>query len=153
MLPVRLGLLCVLLLLCSAAWGTEPAAKKKGGDLKWAKGVAEDFLQAMHKGDEDQARLLMTKDFARASEKDTNWYNIFQQAGFRAGTSSISQETLSPEGDEAVFRGELRGEVNVGGQKEQRRSRFALRVVREKEAPRWRVSYFSFTEPTVTKGR
>ena len=152
MLSARLSPLCVLLLLCPAAWEAEPVAKKKGGELKWAKGVAEDFLQAMHKGDEAQARLLMAKDFARASEKDPNWDNLFSNAGFRGGTFSISQETLSPEGDEAVFRGELRGEVNVGGQKLLPRSRFALRVVREKEAPRWRVSYFSFTEPTVSKG-
>ena len=110
--------------------------------------MGEDFLAAMFKGEDNQgqAQLLMTKEHLAVVQADMNWYNHFSNAGFaRSGSSAtIAEETLSPEKDEAVFRGRLDGRFNDGAVQ----SKFTLRLTKDKESGKWRVSFFTYADPT-----
>jgi thioredoxin-related protein len=123
-----------------------PAPDKKEEDLKWAKGVAEDFLAAMQKQDGAQAGLLMTKEMAAALgvAPDKDWNFAIRFAGLN-GSSEIAEEEMAPEKDEASFRGRLSG--NGNGKLVQ--ANFTVRVAKDKESGKWRVSFFTFSEPTT----
>ena len=119
---------------------------KADEELKWAKGVAEDFLAAMQAGDEAQAKLLMSKELLTVVDADFNWFNNFRSAGFTlAGGATIAEEEMSPTKDEAAFRGRLEG---LNSNRKPVQSRFVLRVAADKESKKWRVAFFTFGEPT-----
>ncbi|HVS37780.1 MAG TPA: hypothetical protein VMS17_19640 [Gemmataceae bacterium] len=118
---------------------------KKDEELKWAKGVAQDFLGAMHKSDQAQAELLMTTQMKAVVQSDMNWMNNFGNAGFTGGASNeINEETLSPEKDEAAFRGRLDGH---NGFQTPVQSKFTIRLTKDKESGKWRVSFFTYSDP------
>jgi thioredoxin family protein len=123
---------------------TTQEPEKKDEELKWAKGVAEDFLAAMCKGDEGQTQLLMDKQMVGVVQGDINWFNHFTATGAtRDGSATIAEEALSPDKDEVVFRGRLDGN-NANGPVQ---SKFTIRLAKDKESGKWRVSFFTYSDP------
>ena len=116
--------------------------KKKTAELKWAKGVAKDFLKAAFKGQLEQAESLidssLKKSFAKEGEKRLReWLNnSIAIRGFRAPV--FQSEKIAPDQDEASFQGRFEDKEKSFG--------FSLRVVKDKESGKWRVSYFRFSE-------
>jgi hypothetical protein len=141
-----LALLCMLLFV-PASFGAEPdaaepaaAVAKKMRELAWAKGVAEDFLHAMCGFDHEQAAMLMSpelrKEIAMQFSLDF-WVGRVSRADL-AGGAKITEEQISPDTDEAAFRGTLHGSKKTAD--------FSMRLVKEKESAKWRVIFFRFRE-------
>jgi hypothetical protein len=135
----------------------EPGAAKdtppsRAEELKWAKGVAEDFLNLAFAGDLKHAQALIDTSLKNAYAQEGEralweWLNnSIAIRGYRSPT--IREELLSPAGDEASFRGEFK---RVEELMPDRKYTFNLRVVKEKDSGKWRVSLFTFRE--VTKGQ
>ena len=108
---------------------------KKQAELKWAKGVAADFLAAVTAAENVEAAQLMTADYKKATRDLTNWLLQVPNEQLRKG-HTITDEQIAPDLDEASFKGLLQGE--------KREADYSLRVVREKDNGRWRVAYFRF---------
>jgi hypothetical protein len=141
--------LCLLVAGCLAlpACGGE-AEGKKAAELSWAKGVAEDFLDAAFAGKGEQAQTLIDSSLKSAFAKESEhrlgeWLNnSIAIQGFHDPV--IRTETIAPDQDEAAFKGTFQ-------QREQKRLNFSLRVVKDKESGKWRVSYFQFREQEEKK--
>jgi len=137
-LPAGLLLLSLLIQPARAA----DVSEKKAAELKWAKGVAVDFLDAAFNGHLEQAESLIDSSlkasFAREGEKRLReWLNnSIAIRGFRAPV--FQSETIAPDQDEASFQGTFQGN--------EKSFSFSLRVVKDKESGKWRVSYFRFSE-------
>jgi hypothetical protein len=136
------------------AIGARPVAHAKEPDrndaeLKWAKGVAEDFLAAMQSGDDSQARQLMNKEMGALVDADITWFNIRRNTSIALDRSAtFLEEMMSPDKDEASFRGRLEG---ANSNRQPMQSRFTLRVAKDKESGKWRVAFFTFSEPALVE--
>ena len=125
----------------TAACATE-ASEKKAAELKWAKGVASDFLDAAFKGNLEQAESLidssLKKTFGKEGEQRLReWLNnSIAIRGFRAPV--FQSEEIAPDQDEASFKGTCQGKEQA--------FQFSLRVVKDKEGSKWRVSFFQIWE-------
>jgi hypothetical protein len=139
------GLLLCPLLTISAV----EAETKKAAELKWAKGVMSDFLDAAFGGRLAHAEALLdvTLKKTMAKESETrlrDWLNnsiAIQE--FR--DPKITSESIAPDQDEAAFKGTFQGK--------DRHFTFSLRVLKEKESGEWRVSYFHFVEQERTPAK
>jgi hypothetical protein len=147
----------------------KPDARKKEADRKWATRTAEDFLTAVINENKPSARGLLTKEAGTIALDNLRIPTppgragrvYFVEQGQLRSTGSggydssmpvhllrnfkLASEEASPDGDEISFRGTFEGHL---------KGTFALRIVKEKESGKWRVSYFvltSFTEPTPDK--
>lgn len=124
--------------LVCAADGTE----KKAAELKWAKGVATDFLTSTFNSNLEQAETLLDsslkKVFAKEGENRLReWLNnSIAIQGFR--DPIFESEEMAPDQDEASFKGHFKAK--------EKRFQFSLRVIKDKESGKWRVSYFQFNE-------
>ena len=155
MLCRMLSMACCLCLIVRAGAQEPGLEAKKLQELKWARGVAEDFLSALQSNNLGQARLLMAKDLLKQENDrldklgpefadDQRMTSRFTTAEFRVkGTAQILREEIAPDQDEAVFRGELQGQFSEKAKRV--RADFALRVVKEKETGTWRVSFLNWT--------
>jgi hypothetical protein len=140
----RLSVISGLLLLgwFSQAACTADASDKKAEELQWAKGVATDFLDAAFNGDLEQAESLidssLKKVFAEEGENRLReWLNnSIAVQGFRE--PAIQSEEIAPDQDEASFKGDFKADET--------QFQFSLRVIKDNESGKWRVSYFQFTE-------
>jgi hypothetical protein len=122
----------------------KPEPDKRDEELKWAKGVAEDFLAAHRAGNYEKSKLLMNKELTAAVNAEINWFNHSGNAGLTGdGASTILEEIMAPDKEEAVFRG--REEGRAGDVKVQ--NGFTVRVAKDKESGKWRVCYYSFGGP------
>ena len=127
---------CIGLAACAGPLHADDDAKKKA-ELKWARGVADDFLGAAKRGDKAGVEALLAGEYAKLlTERD-----VFKSppaevmaektGGFEKAT--ISAEDISPDQDEAVFKGVLESKSGTRA--------FTLRVVKGKDAGRWRVGF------------
>jgi hypothetical protein len=126
-------------------------------ELKWARPVAEAFLNALRQGDREAGANLLTKGFAaRLRGGDTNptplplllgnvWIgNVWGQYGgefdFYAKIASyeIRNGALAPDRREAAFEGVLK-------MKDGKEFKFRVRVVPEVEGGRWRIDSVAVT--------
>lgn len=119
----------------------EKSAARKVAELKWAKGVATDFLEATFDWRIEQAEALidagLKKSFQKGGENSLReWLNnticirMYHDA-------VIESESLAPDQDEASFKGKLKA-----GEGTQARSiSFSLRVAKDAETGKWRVSF------------
>jgi hypothetical protein len=145
-----LALLCVLCFV-PASFAAEPAAAdpvaaeqaaaaKKMHELAWAKGVAEDFLEAICGFEQDQVAVLMSselrKEIVMQSSLD-HWVGRVSRADV-GGSAKITEEQIAPDIDEASFRGTLQGSKKTAD--------FSTRLVKDKESGKWRVIFFRFKE-------
>ena len=126
-------------LLLSTTAAAQGKDSKKQEELKWAKGVATDFLAAMRSGEVEEAATLMTAEYRKSfivpQRPLPNWVHGVRTAGLEKG-HTIKDEQIAPDQDEATFKGLLQGE--------KREAAFSLRVVREKASGRWRVAFFVY---------
>jgi hypothetical protein len=109
---------------------------RKQDELKWAKGVAIDFLAAMTAGQLEQAEMLLAAEL-RKRVPMVPWLLDARFDGL-GKSYTITEEQIAPDRDEASFKGVLQGE--------KREAPFSLRVVREKSSGLWRVNYFRYDE-------
>ena len=122
--------------------------EKKAAELKWAKGVATDFLDAAFKGDLEQAESLidasLKEAFAKEGEKRLReWLNnSIAIRGVRA--PDFQSAEIAPDQDEASFKGTFHNT--------EKKFEFSLRVVRHKDGNKWRVCHFQYRE-RVEKGK
>ena len=119
----------------------DKSAARKVAELKWAKGVATDFLEATFDWRIEQAEALidasLKKSFQKGGENSLReWLNnticirMYHDA-------VIESEELAPDQDEASFKGKLKA-----GEGAQARSiSFSLRVAKDAETGKWRVSF------------
>jgi hypothetical protein len=132
----------VLLLPCLIQPAGAIEESKKEAELKWAKGVAADFLEAAFNGKLEQAESLIDSSlktaFAREGEKRLReWLN--NSIAIREFHTPVFQsEEIAPDKDEASFKGTFKGKEQT--------FQYSLRVVKDREKGKWRVSYFQFKE-------
>jgi hypothetical protein len=125
-----------------------PAPEKKDEELKWAKGIAEDFLDAMRASNCERAKLLMNKELTAAVNADINWFNQSGNTGVGGdGPTTILEEFMAPDKEEAVFRGRQEG---VSGTSKLQ-AKFTVRVAKDKESGKWRVCYYGYGEATAVE--
>jgi hypothetical protein len=114
----RLFLFAVLLVgVASIARGQatrqpDEAAQREAKELKWAEGIALDFLEAAASGEISQAEALVgpalkeVHNYAGEPQRLREW--LKNNIGIRQfGKPSIKSGERSPGGNEAVFRGEF----------------------------------------------
>ena len=124
---------------------------KKAAELEWAKGVAKDFFEAAFNGHLEQAESLIDSSLKQAFAKEGDkrlreWLNnSIAIQGFRAPV--FVTEAIAPDQDDAAFKGTFQSKF---GDKE-KSFQFSLRVLKEKESGKWRVSYFLFSEKDEKK--
>ena len=119
---------CGLLGLLATGTSAQPPAGKPEAapEVKWARGIADDFWRAMADGKEEQAAALLSPeltksltDFASATlvfqRKDTPWSPQKWLAWYLPTGESVSvsfdSADLSPDRNEVVLRGRLTGEA------------------------------------------
>src|SRR5687767_5083521 len=96
--------------LCPAVGRADDDDKKKA-ELKWARGVADDLLAALKQKDEASAEALLTGEYAKvltardAFKSGAGQLLLNKMVGF--DKVSIAVEEISPDRDEAQFKGEL----------------------------------------------
>jgi len=142
---------------CEGARKGEPGSPAEGaGELKWARSVAEDFLNTMPQGNREAAANLISKGF-EARLRDGNpktslpillgnvWlgdmikpyggeFDCYQQIA----SYEIRVESLAPDRREASFDGVVK-------MKDGKEFKFRVRVVPEGEGGRWRVDSIVIT--------
>jgi hypothetical protein len=135
-------------LVCLCAPGALAGDKqkdKKSAELKWARGVASDFFEAAFKANLVMAENLIDSSLKKNFEKRgktelKEWLNnSIAIQNFRE--PAIATEAIAPDRDEAVFTGTFRAK-----DRPKKVLTFTLRVVKEKDSGKWRVSYFRFQE-------
>jgi hypothetical protein len=154
----RVGRICLLLLAmvlgavgctgtnASAPSGSQAAASdpKKDAELKWAREMAEDFLNDIVAGKWNNAAALTSKSYH--NERWGRGFNAIKGEmdgtldGHKPGQEltawTIASQQIAPDQDEASFRGQLTGPQYAG--------EFTLRIIKQKDDGKWRVEQFSF---------
>lgn len=131
---------CVFVLIVFQPTARAAENEKKAAELKWAKGVAHDFLEAAFKGNTEMAESLLDstlkKTLAKEGEKRVSeWLN--NRIGIQGFHSPVlASEEIAPDQDEAGFKGTFASKSGP--------YQFSLRVVKDKESGKWRVSFFQF---------
>ena len=142
---------CIALVaVCPTASRADDDAKKKA-ELKWARGVADDFLAAMKRGETESAVGLLTAEYAKSiAGKGSAAAGLDRLLGTTAFTfekATVTDESISPDRDEVQLKGEL---VRASNDTTESVSAFVLRVVKEKETGRWRIGFVG-TEASVSR--
>jgi hypothetical protein len=112
---------------------------KKAAELKWAKEVATDFLNAGMQTNYASAEALVAPDFKKVlSDGQTSVTYLLSRAASGGGGQeswTIASEEIAPDKDEAFFRGTFKAKKSE--------AEFSLRVAKEKEGGKWRVCFFT----------
>ncbi|HJZ93959.1 MAG TPA: hypothetical protein VKE40_24000 [Gemmataceae bacterium] len=138
---VLLSICVALVAVCVVPSRADDDAKK--AELKWARGVAGDFLSAMKKGDSKSAAALLTAEYSKSlagnREKPSvaeSLERVFGVSGIYFQSAAVSEEFIAPDKDEVQFKGSL---VWASGTDSDTVTALTLRVV--KETGRWRVGF------------
>jgi hypothetical protein len=116
---------------------------RKEAELKWAREVAENFLNDIVAGKWDNAAAVTSRNYT--TKFGTGFNAVLGEMdgsleGHKKGQEltgwTISSQQIAPDLDETSFRGELKGHNRAG--------EFTLRVVKQKDNHKWRVEQFSF---------
>jgi hypothetical protein len=119
---------CGLLGFLTAGASAQPPAGKleSGAEVKWARGIADDFWRAMTEGKEEQAAALLSPELAKSladfawaplvnRRDDTPWSPQKWLAWYLPTGEGVSvvfdSADLSPDRNEVVLRGRLTGEA------------------------------------------
>jgi hypothetical protein len=108
---------------------------KKPAEVEWAKGVVTDFLKAMKRKDDRQARQMLTPELR-------DWYNkgsiqLPDEKLDRARedwTWEFVKDKIAPDKDEVMLEGALSGLF-----RDEVEAQFTARVVKVKDSGRWRI--------------
>jgi hypothetical protein len=132
---------CVLAFLLASSVDADENEIRQA-EMKWARGVASDFLSATKRQDSANVESLLTPEYAKLLKERTAFYPEPAEAVYERTKTfekwTITTGELSPDRDEALFKGEI--ESSTGTRE------FALRVVKDKPANRWRVGFLSVEE-------
>jgi hypothetical protein len=151
----RYGLLFVLLVACVS--GVAPANKPEvAPEVKWARGIADDFWRALLNGQARQAGGLLSSELANSlvtyewsgpGEKARlmslpahQWLTDRIPAGPSVSVVFVSEE-LSPDRAEVVFRGQLGGKY----QDKPVAADFTMRVAKE-SGGKWAIRFLLVTD-------
>jgi hypothetical protein len=151
---VVVGVVFCIPLVCSADI-PPPRPVGVAAEVKWARGVAEDFWAACRSDHPEQAAGLMSPELARAvqthdfslpgDKQVTPGEYLRQRAelvGYGVGAEvRFDAEELAPDRSEVVFRGRVTG---VARWVERVTNRFVMRVAKE-PGGRWSVRYLLVT--------
>jgi hypothetical protein len=128
---------CSLLLAIYATALGDDKQEKKTEELKWAKGIVSDFLNAGARQADDQAVLLLSSEFIKSIKEQKTTPESYVHSRFfnvTAAKASITSQEMAPDQDEAVFHGAF---ATDDGEAD-----FTIRVVKEKDSGKWRVNFF-----------
>jgi hypothetical protein len=119
------------------------SAEKLKAEMKWAKGVAQDFFEATRKSSYIEAIQLLTSEYRTKEKFDdakTRLDKLFGQVDAAATIISwiIKTEELSPDGKEAVFKGPVTG---IYGNASLTEAELTIRVEKEKDSGKWRITF------------
>src|SRR5690242_5519338 len=90
---------CVCLVpMCPKPTQAEDA--KKQAELKWARGVADDFLAALREGDTRGASALLTAEYAKSIAGKESASNYLDQLHVTSYKATVTGESMSPDRDE-----------------------------------------------------
>jgi hypothetical protein len=157
------GLLCAAFAICGQ--GLSSTAKPDpASQLKWAKGIADDFWRAVFAFQAEQAagllspelsKSLVTQEWSGAGEGHRlldlpagEWLGKRLPRGPDVIVAFDSQE-LSPEGSEVVFRGHLMGKAGD----EEVNANFTMRLVRESAGGKWCIRFLLVTDGKKADGK
>ncbi len=136
---MRFVVACLVFAASAMPAFADEKSDKKAEELKWAKGIVTDFLTAIDRGETRQAAAFLSADLKKSHE------SAFDKAGadfvdshsneVRGCKVTFNKEEMSPDVDEAVFRGNFHHEKNGDAE-------FTIRMIKEKESGKWRVNYF-----------
>jgi hypothetical protein len=115
---------------------------KSKAELKWARKVATDFLEAVNNG-EAAAVGFLSPELSKGMKAE----EVFQL--FWASDAKILSEHVAPNGCEVIFAGVLPG-FTYEGTKSLPDKDFPLRVAKE-NGGRWNVRFIRVTERQVKK--
>lgn len=120
-----------------------------GEDLKWARSVAEDFLDAVKNSQRKGAYGLLSPDFRdRLTDREKQhgefypWVNGVASEGEDVTSWHITAEEAAPGGGEARFKGEVVSRAVADSTLTTIRP-FTLIVTKGKDSGLWRVSLIS----------
>lgn len=161
---VRGMIVCGAVAMCCLP--TAPAADRDvPPELKWARGIADDFWQAALGGQPEQAagllspelaRCLVSQEWSGAGPKDRlldlppdRWLARHLPAGREVSVKFESQE-LSPDRAEVVLRGRLSGKDLQG---EPVATDFTMRVARAASGRAWCIRFLLVTKRKEPDGK
>jgi hypothetical protein len=134
-----------VLLAASLATGDGPGDKKKS-EAEWAKAVAVDFLKSVQAKETKQSLQLLTPKLAARLEQVADVKRSIQPpTPLHEGSVDsweFASEKVAPDKDEVAFGGKVVGKYSGSSYE----SSFTIRVVKDKDAGRWRIDYFLFEE-------
>lgn len=135
-------------LWCSVVFATN-ASNGIPPELKWARGIADDFWEAMIDGDCLEAAGLLSPELARSYRA----IELDRAAGYHLSTLiqrihgiqsvSISSAEMAPDRSEAIFRGMVTGEKQ--GSDPEVKQDFTMRVAKE-PGGRWSIRFLRLKE-------
>ncbi len=135
-------LCCCLLLVGGAPTAAKP--KEKGGqELKWAKGIARDFWDAMTDYEVEQASGLLSPECSQHWQGDGLSHHIWEIADGSKLTIAYTSEVMAPDNSEAVFKGTLSAKNLV-------KADFTLRIAKESGGGKWSIRFIRFKERAST---
>ena len=135
---------------CLAADDKQAAA----AELKWARGIADHFWEAVFDSDSDIAAGLMSSQLGLLVHRRagvTEEY-ITQMVSYYIGkgnTASVVSQTLAPGGGEAIFKGVLTGRDDDG--KITRTADYVMRIAREAPGGKWSIRYIRVKDREAKK--
>jgi hypothetical protein len=162
----RFGFLCGMLVL--VAFGSPLGAKPETGpEIKWAKGIADDFWKAFTASNSKQAAGLFSPELSKAVVS----YDGFDRVGGDARlietspgmyvnglankygpkvTVSFDMEELAPDRSEVIFRGKLSG---MNYYEEKVDADFTMRIAKEGTGAKWSIRYLLITDRKEAKDK
>jgi hypothetical protein len=127
-------------------------------ELTWARGIADDFWEAMLNQEAEQAAGLLSRELARALITYQQWGGVtseFKEVSPPACLTRIASQygpetsitfnaaDVAPNQSEVVFRGALTGKDRQG---ETVAAEFTMRVAQEEGGGRWCIRFFLVKE-------
>jgi hypothetical protein len=106
-------------------------------DLKWAKEVAESFMESIQARAYRGQKALTTRSFQEENHATENTWRLRQELTMVSWT--ITSQEIAPGGDECRFK--VNARMQDGEPDRERSGTFTLHLLRESESGKWRVSF------------
>jgi hypothetical protein len=134
--------------LAACCLGLAPAARPApAAEVRWARGVAEDFFRAVFAWESEQAAGLLSPELSKVLDlPHGTWIRQFGLPWGPGERVSFESHELSPDRSEVAFRGRLWGK----DEGKPVSADFKMRVAREGPGGKWCVRYLSITVREAT---